>query len=185
MKHIKAGGSSKSPRRDTKLNRAGERDTEAQSRKPLSHTQSQRLSQSQRISRTQSQPAAAQSLEEKTEEQAKLAMKRRIIHIAIAAFAAIFIISIAVVLKMAGEERSYNAYFAQAQQCYSESNYEAALVYLRKAASLSETDESLLLMADCYIACGNMEKALEILRTMDVSDQQGLPLPGGRQKPCA
>jgi len=144
----------------------------------ISNTQSQRISntQSQRLTNTQSQkeaPANRQSrasLLEKTALKAETAAKKRVIQICVAAAVALFIISVAVVLKMAGDDRSYNAYFLQAQEYYDKAEYENSLVMLRKALDLNSTEDGLLLMADCYLGCGNMEKALEILRTMDVKD---------------
>jgi len=182
MKHIRGGGSHGAARRDKNVNKAataGSGDegkaklSQTQSQRKLSATQSQKLSQTQSqkaISSTQSQPKV--TIAEKTAESAALAAKKRIIHICIAAAVAVFIISIALVLRAAGEEKSYQTYYAQASSCYAAADYEGALVYLRKAISLNETDESLLLMTDCYLACGNMEKALEILRTMDVKDPE-------------
>ena len=48
---------------------------------------------------------------------------------------------------------------------------DAALRALRKAAAQQETEECLLLMADCYEEQDNLEKALEILRGMDLTDE--------------
>lgn len=146
----------------------------------LSSTQSQRLSstQSQRLSSTQSQKTTATqtqaklSLADRTVARATEASRKRFIHIAFAAVVALFIISVAVVLKFASEEKSYNAYYQQAQQAYEAADYETSLVYLRKALSINENEESLLLMADCYMHCGKMEKALEVLRTLDVTDSE-------------
>lgn len=48
-------------------------------------------------------------------------------------------------------------------------DYDSALRALRKAAAERESEECLLLMADCYEEQGNLEKALEILRGMDMT----------------
>ena len=51
-------------------------------------------------------------------------------------------------------------------------DYDTALRALRKAAAEQESEECLLLMADCYEEQGNLDKALEVLRGMDVSEQK-------------
>ncbi len=188
MKHTRPGGHTESSRKDKKFNIVGKGIRKAssastgsgntQQQKALSYTQAQHLSSSlsQRISLTQSQKISSSqklpelSPAEKADRKAELAAKKRIIQICISAFIAIFIISVAIVLKTASEERSYQTYFQQAQECFDRADYENSLTNLRKAMSYSKTDESLLLMADCYLACGRMEKALEVLRTMDVND---------------
>lgn len=48
-------------------------------------------------------------------------------------------------------------------------DYDTALRALRKAAAEQESEECLLMMADCYEEQGNLEKALEILRGMDLT----------------
>lgn len=51
-------------------------------------------------------------------------------------------------------------------------DYDSALRYLRKAAAERETEECLLLMADCYEQQENLEKALETLRSMDLTKEE-------------
>ena len=50
-------------------------------------------------------------------------------------------------------------------------DYDSALRALRKAAAERETEECLLLMADCYEEQDNLEKALELLRGMDLTHE--------------
>ena len=50
-------------------------------------------------------------------------------------------------------------------------DYDTALRALRKAAAEQETEECLLLMADCYEEQDNLEKALELLRGMDLTHE--------------
>ena len=95
---------------------------------------------------------------------------KRTIYIVCAVLAAVFIISVAVVLRGVSDKRVYNNYMQQAQQSYSQNDFDSALAALRKAAAVDETDECLMLMADCYETQENYTKALEILRTMNVQN---------------
>ena len=87
-------------------------------------------------------------------------------------FAALFVI-ILIVAALAGkaaEKRRYQEYYDQAASLYNAGDYDSALTSLRRASSVRETEECLLLMADCYEAQGNLEKALEYLRMLDLND---------------
>ena len=95
---------------------------------------------------------------------------KRTIYIVCAVLAAVFIIAVAVVLRGVSDKRVYNNYMQQAQQSYSSNDFDSALSALRKAASIDETDDCLMLMADCYETQGNYTKALEVLRRMDLQN---------------
>ena len=84
--------------------------------------------------------------------------------------AAIFIIAMAVVLMGVSDRKVYNDYMNQAQLLYYNRDYDGALAALRKASNVEQTDECLMLMADCYETQGNYVKALEVLRTMDTNN---------------
>ena len=58
----------------------------------------------------------------------------------------------------------YAENMALAAESREKGDYDSALRALRKAAAERESEECLLLMADCYEEQGNLEKALEILR---------------------
>lgn len=73
-------------------------------------------------------------------------------------------------LRGAAEERRYDTHLTAAKDCYAAGDYENALVHLRQAADREETPDMRLMMADCYEAVGNYDKALELLRSMDLSD---------------
>lgn len=88
------------------------------------------------------------------------------------AVAAVGIIVVAIMLRGVTDKRDYDSYFQLAQQYYAAADYESALTTLRKADSISETDECSFLMAACYEAMGKYDKALELLRKMDLSDSQ-------------
>ena len=96
--------------------------------------------------------------------------EKRTIYIVCAALAAVFIIAVAVVLRGVSDKRVYNNYMQQAQQSYSSNDFDSALSALRKAAAIDETDDCLMLMADCYETQGNYTKALEVLRRMNLQN---------------
>ena len=75
-------------------------------------------------------------------------------------------------LRGAAAERRYREHLQDAAVCYAEGDYEDALGHLRQAASHEETEEIRLQMVDCYEAMGNYEKALELLRRMDLNDER-------------
>ena len=89
------------------------------------------------------------------------------LYVLFTAVAAVMVIAIAAALKIASDSASYSNYYNQGVSSYEAGDYSAALSYLRKADSTDSTDECRLLMADCYRALGKLDKALDILKTMD------------------
>ena len=89
-------------------------------------------------------------------------------------FVALFavILAVAVFAGKAAEKRRYQEYYEQAEAYYQSGDYNSALTSLRRASSVRETEECLLLMADCYQAQGHLEKALEYLRRLDLNDAE-------------
>lgn len=83
---------------------------------------------------------------------------------------AIVLVTTAAILKAVSEHQAYNDYMKQAQEYYHRSDYDNALVVLRKANVLEDNDECGILMAACYEAQGNYTKALEVLRAMDTKN---------------
>ena len=65
----------------------------------------------------------------------------------------------------------YAESMALAVQSREAGDYDTALRALRKAAAERESEECLLLMADCYEEQDNLEKALELLRGMDLTHE--------------
>lgn len=113
----------------------------------------------------------------RTDKKGAVAVPRRVtpksrIFLIFIAVAAIGIIVVAVMLRGVTDKRDYNSYFQLAQQYYNAADYESALTTLRKADSITETNECSFLMAACYEAMGKYDKALELLRKMDLSDSQ-------------
>jgi len=84
--------------------------------------------------------------------------------------AAVVLVTAAAVLRIVTEHQAYNEYMKQAQESYYKSDYDSALVSLRKAAALESNDECGMLMSACYEAQGNYEKALEVLRSMNTKN---------------
>ena len=96
--------------------------------------------------------------------------RSRIIYMIATAVTALLILVVAMVLRGVSDKRSYGEYMNLAQQSYSVSDYDSALAALRKAADIDSTEESLLMMVDCYESQGNYTKALEVLRSMNTLD---------------
>ena len=86
-----------------------------------------------------------------------------------AILAAVFVFAMAAALLSVSDNRSYNDYMNRAQQLFYNKDYDGALASLRKASSIEQTEECLMLMADCYQSQGNYAKALEMLRRMDIN----------------
>ena len=86
--------------------------------------------------------------------------------------AVVLVVVIAVVLRAGSEKRSYSAYYSRALESYTCGDYDSALTDLRKAAAVDQTRECLMLMADCYEAQGNLDKALEMLRLLDTREPE-------------
>ncbi|MGX8692211.1 MAG: leucine-rich repeat domain-containing protein [Clostridia bacterium] len=74
-------------------------------------------------------------------------------------------------LRGAAEERRFREHLRDAESCYAAGDFEDALGHLRQAAVYEETPEMRLQMVDCYEAMGSYEKALELLRRMDLTDE--------------
>lgn len=96
--------------------------------------------------------------------------RKQKIYIICLVLAAVMLIAAAAVLRIVTERQAYNEYMKQAQEYYYNSEYDNALVVLRKAASLEENNECGMLMAACYEAQGNYTKALEVLREMNTKN---------------
>lgn len=127
---------------------------------PLSHTRSERITESVR-------PRRDDRVDQRRREK-----KKKTAYMVFTAFCAILIIFMAVLLRSVSDNRSFNAYMEQARTYYYSSDFDGALTYLRKAASIDATDECLAMTAQCYESLGNYDKALETLRRMDVSNPQ-------------
>ena len=90
-------------------------------------------------------------------------------------FAAVALVLLLAVLVFAlmepGRNGERESCMNQAAASYAAGDYDAALRMLRKAAQIRQDDACLLLMADCYEAQGNLDKALELLRQIKDADQ--------------
>ncbi len=115
--------------------------------------------------------------EEKIQRIAKSAVsdrekRKKIIFIVLTAVFAVVIILMAVILRNISDTKAYNEYMNQARTCYSSSDFDTALTYLRKASVIDPTNESLAMMTQCYESQGNYDKALETLRRLDTTNPQ-------------
>jgi len=104
------------------------------------------------------------------ETEKKTIRKKRAIYIICALLAAAVVAAAAMVIRAVVDQREYNSYMALAEDSFQSGDYDSALSALRKAASIEKTDECMLLMSEYYEAQGNFDRALEILRGMDVRD---------------
>ena len=102
----------------------------------------------------------------------KLNISKRGLYVMGTIAAVVLIVVIAIVLRAASEKRSYSAYYNRAVESYASGDYDSALTDLRKAVSVEQTPECLMLMADCYEALGNLDKALEVLRLLDTHESE-------------
>ena len=82
----------------------------------------------------------------------------------------VLVVVIAVFVGIAAEKRRYQSYCDLAYQSFEAGDYDNALSNLRRASAINETEECLRLSAECYEAQGNLEKALEYLRRLDLND---------------
>lgn len=96
--------------------------------------------------------------------------KKRTLYIVLIAAVAVVVFSVALLIRGITENREYSRYMSAAQASTLNGDYENALSQLRKAASINMTDECLLIMAQCYEALGNYDRAIEALRFMESSD---------------
>lgn len=87
------------------------------------------------------------------------------------ALVAVILLILGLALRGASEERQYREHLRAAEESCAAGDYETALGHLRMAASHEETSEIRERMVDCYVSLGNFEKALELLRQMDLGDE--------------
>ena len=77
----------------------------------------------------------------------------------------------ALLLRPAGEG-AYENNMDRAELAYQSGDYDRALRYLRQAASYDNTQECRMLMASCYERQDMFDKALEVLRTLDMDQPE-------------
>ncbi len=117
----------------------------------------------------------------KLPEMPKIKLNKKHLIFICAAVAAILVIAMSTIA-LNSDRRSYNRYMAQAAEGYAFGDYDTALSYLRKAAEIDNRDECLILMADCYEAQGNIDKAIEVLQKTHETDQNLASRIAGLQK---
>ena len=114
---------------------------------------------------------AAITARKRAAELKKKKTQKRTLYIVFTALAAATIIVVAFILKGAAEQRSYNTYYSNALQDYYSGDYDSALASLRRASSISATEECSMLMVDCYEQQGNLPKALRLLEELYKQDK--------------
>lgn len=92
--------------------------------------------------------------------------------IIICATALAVLIALLSVLLVNSDRRDYRRFMAQAEEGYASGDYDTALSFLRKATAIENKDECLVLMADCYVAQGNLDKAIETLSKIADGDRE-------------
>ena len=83
----------------------------------------------------------------------------------------VMIVSLAFMIGNITEAKAYDRYMEAAQISTLNGDYDSALASLRKAEAAERTDECLLMIAQCYEAKGNYDKAIEALRSINSTDQ--------------
>ena len=99
-----------------------------------------------------------------------LQRRKTILYLLLILAIAVVLLSMAFLIRSISENRAYERYIDAAQADTLTGDYESALADLRKAAAINRSDECLLMMAQCYEAIGNYDKAIEALRLMKASD---------------
>ncbi len=120
-------------------------------------------------------PSAARPTEASAPPQPKKPKKvPRGVYVGMLLAAFVCIVAAAVLMRTAQESKRYEVSYGQALASYRSGDYDEALAGLRRAASYRETEEVLRLMADCYEAQGNYDRALELMRKLDLKDERVL-----------
>ena len=101
----------------------------------------------------------------------KIKLNKKHIIIICTVLAVILMVLLSAMLANA-DNRKYKRYMAQAADGYAAEDYDTALSYLRKASAIDNKDECLMLMADCYNAQGNLDKAIEVLQKSDTENSE-------------
>ena len=97
--------------------------------------------------------------------------RRKRIYLILTALAVLALAIAALVLIDTSSDTRYQEYMQKARDSYASGDYDGALLYLRRAQEHDpDNEETLMLMADCYEAQKNYEKALDTLRRMNTSN---------------
>ena len=96
--------------------------------------------------------------------------KRMLLYLLLIAAIAVILLAMALLVRYISDSRAYERYMQAAQVCTLGGDYDNSLAYLRKAAAIDMSDECLLMMAQCYEAQENYDRAIEALRYMSSSD---------------
>ena len=122
--------------------------------------------------RLQPPPVDNRSAQELQEELLNERHSKRRLRAVFGSLALVFVLLfiIAVALRGAAAERRFAEHMRIAREDIAAGDYENALGHLRQAATKEDSDEIRLMMVDCYESMGSYDKALELLRSMDLND---------------
>ena len=96
----------------------------------------------------------------------RLWLRKNAVFLIVAAGAVAAIVGLSFLVNDITENRAYDRYMSEAREKILTGDYDGALSGLRKAAMVDATDDCLLLMAQCYEAQCNYDKAILALRSM-------------------
>lgn len=114
---------------------------------------------------------AAEEIKEELLESRPSALRKKTVLIGLGLVVVLLLI-MALSLQGATAERRYEEHLRAAEESYRAGDYDNALGHLRQAAAYRDSEEIRMQMADCYESLGNYDKALELLRSMDLRDEQ-------------
>lgn len=139
--------------------------------RPASHTAAPKLSRKKAVSAKTPEPkkGGKKSGEQPPRQRKRLSKKLIYMLCIVAAILAVVVTAIAV--RRISDAGDYELYLNSARDAMEVGSYGSALTALRKADAIRSSDELRLLMADCYTAEGNYEKALEVLRSGNISSK--------------
>ena len=127
----------------------------------VKYTTAPKKAEPKRVPASKPVPAAARKDE-------KRGISKEALYVLTAVAAALLVLAVAVLIRNVSDGREYEKYYSAALSAYDCGDYSNALSYLRKAETRSSTEECALLMADCYTAQKNYDKALELLHSLNV-----------------
>ncbi|MDO5445025.1 MAG: leucine-rich repeat domain-containing protein [Eubacteriales bacterium] len=100
------------------------------------------------------------------ERRGKKSIRGSSVVLVLAIMAAAVILGLSFLIRDISDSRAYDRYMSAAREGTLSGDYDNALASLRKAAQIDATDECLLMMAQCYEAQGNYDRAVLSLRSM-------------------
>lgn len=97
-------------------------------------------------------------------------MRRKKVYILCTVAFLLFLFGAALIMLQGAADRRQQIWLEEAQEFYSQGEYEGALLKLRQITDPELRQEASLIMADCYEAIGNYRKAIDVLRGISAAD---------------